>query len=82
MKKGMMISCKDATELVVRKSQEDLTGWNRFRLWFHLLMCKFCSLFEKQNRVIDELAASADEHPAGPMPEDTRERILKELLDR
>jgi hypothetical protein len=80
MKKGMMISCKDATELVIRKSHMELTRRDRFRLWFHLVMCKFCSLFEKQNKMIDELAAASDETAGEGMPAESREKMLRELL--
>jgi hypothetical protein len=79
MKKGMMISCKDATELVVKKSHEKLSGWDRFRLKFHLLMCKFCSLFEKHNAVIDSLAGQLNDDASEKLAETSREKILKEL---
>ena len=80
MKKGMMISCEDATELVIKKSQEKLSFWNKFRLAFHLAMCKFCSLFETQNKIIDSIASKMDD---GPVPEkmtdSSKERILQEI---
>ena len=79
MKKGMMISCRDATELVVKKSHEELSGWDRFRLKFHLLMCKFCSLFEKQNAVIDTLAGRLNDDASEKMEEDTKKKMLKDL---
>ena len=74
-----MISCEDATELVIRKSQEKLNFWNKFRLMFHLAMCKFCSLFEKQNAIIDQLAAGLDEKEPEKMPEQVRQKIMKEV---
>jgi hypothetical protein len=79
MKKGMMISCEDTTELVIRKSQEKLSLWNKYRLMFHLAMCKFCSLFEKQNSIIDQLAANLDEKQPEKMPEPVRQNIMNEL---
>jgi hypothetical protein len=79
MKKGMMISCKDATELAVRQSHEKLNRWNRFRLKFHLIMCKFCSLFEKQNKDIDVIASELDDHIEEKMPDHIKKKILQEL---
>lgn len=79
MKKGMMISCEDATELVVKKSHESLKFWDRFRLMFHLAMCRFCSLFEKQNKIIDAMAAQMDETIPEKMPEATKQKILQEI---
>ena len=54
MKNGIMITCKDATHLVVKKNHEALNMWDKMRLFMHLSMCKFCSLFEKHNKIIDE----------------------------
>lgn len=76
-----MISCEDATELVIRKSHEELNFWNKFRLMFHLAMCKFCSLFEKQNKVIDTMASKLDEAIPEKMSEPVKERILHEISE-
>ncbi len=54
MKKGIMLSCEDTTFLVVKKDQEKLGMWDRMRIFMHLSMCKYCSLFAKQNKFIDE----------------------------
>jgi hypothetical protein len=79
MKKGMMISCKDATELAVRQSHEKLNRWDRFRLKFHLLMCKICGLFEKQNKDIDVIASELDDQVNEKMPDHTKQKILQKL---
>lgn len=79
MKKGMMISCEDTTELVIKKSQEKLSFWNKFRLGFHLAMCKFCRLFEKQNKIIDTIASKMDEPLPQKMAETSKQRILEKL---
>ena len=79
MKKGLMITCKDATQLVVKKNHEVLNMWDRMRLLMHLSMCRFCSLFEKQNRIIDEHAAKLDEISPTHMTQDSKEKILHEL---
>lgn len=76
-----MISCEDATELVVRKSHEKLSLWNKFRLMFHLAMCKFCSLFEKQNAIIDRVARDLDESQPQELPTEARKKILSGLSE-
>ncbi|MEZ5083493.1 MAG: hypothetical protein R2750_08595 [Bacteroidales bacterium] len=80
MNKGMMISCEDATKLVIMKSQERLSGWNVFRLALHLAMCKFCSLFQKQNSAIDDAAKELDNHRHFHLPENAKHRIMDEIL--
>jgi hypothetical protein len=79
MKKGLMITCKDATQLVVKRNHETLSMWDRMRLKMHLSMCRFCSLFEKQNRIIDEQVAKLDEISPAHMPGESKEKILHEI---
>jgi len=79
MKNGIMITCKDATHLVVKKNHEALNMWNRMRLIMHLSMCRFCSLFEKQNKIIDEQTAKLDEVSPAHMTKDSKEKVLHEL---
>ena len=75
----MMISCKDATELVIRKSEEKLSMGNKFRLMLHLAMCKFCSMFAKQNKIIDAMASGLDDKVPDKMPESAKQKILHEI---
>lgn len=48
----VMITCSDATLYVSKKEEGKLSLLNRFKLLLHLAICKFCRLFEKQNRFI------------------------------
>lgn len=80
MKKGMMISCKDATKLVIKQSEEELSGWDKFRLAFHLAICKFCKLFQKQNKMIDESIKELVKHTHEHLNESAKKRIIEEVL--
>jgi len=79
MKNGMMMSCKEATEMVIRKSEEKLSMGNQLRLMVHLAMCKFCSMFEKQNKIIDAMATELDDKFPEKMPESAKQKILHEI---
>ncbi|MDZ4712451.1 MAG: hypothetical protein SGI89_09010 [bacterium] len=48
----IMIGCKEATLLMVMDEESKLSFSARCRLIVHLTLCKFCKLFEKQNRFI------------------------------
>lgn len=50
-----MITCKEASEISVKKSIEKLTfsEWIQHRL--HLMVCKYCKLFQMQQTWIDSL---------------------------
>jgi len=79
MKKGIMLSCEDTTHLVVKKAYEKLSMWDKMRLFMHLRMCKYCSLFEKQNKFIDEQVAKLDEASINDLSQETKEKILKDI---
>jgi len=79
MKKGIMLSCEDTTHLVVKKAYEKLSMWDKMRLFMHLGMCKYCSLFEKQNKFIDEQVAKLDEASINDLSQETKEKILKDI---
>jgi Putative zinc-finger len=44
----MMLTCKQASELLSQSLDRPLTWGERFRLRFHLLICKFCKRFWQQ----------------------------------
>jgi len=51
----MMISCKKAAELTCQSLDRPLSPWERFKLWFHLTMCKRCAAFRKQCEELEAL---------------------------
>ncbi|MCD4731312.1 MAG: hypothetical protein K8R74_11970 [Bacteroidales bacterium] len=79
MKKGIMLSCEDATHLVVKKAYEKLSLWDRMRIFMHLSMCKYCSLFEKQNKFLDDQVAKLDEASQSKLDQDTKTKILEDI---
>jgi hypothetical protein len=53
--KKFMITCKEATMISVKKADISVPLMDRLRLFMHLLICQYCRLFEKQNKIIDKL---------------------------
>jgi hypothetical protein len=45
---GLMITCKEATELINRREEGKISYLDKVKLFIHLLMCKFCSAYNKQ----------------------------------
>lgn len=74
-----MISCEEATAMVVKNYSEPLTIGDRLRLLLHHAMCRFCALFAKQNKIIDEAAMHLDETVSHTMSESTKAKILREI---
>ena len=48
-----MMNCKEATLLIVKKQEGKLSWGDKIRLRFHVMMCKFCKLFENDVQLID-----------------------------
>lgn len=49
----LRINCKEATQLVVMHELGQLLIKQRLALWMHLLICKFCRLFNSQSKAIN-----------------------------
>jgi hypothetical protein len=79
MKMGLMLSCKDASELIVKRDAEELKFYDRMRLMMHLSMCKFCALFEKQNDFINSNIKALDNTIVKEFQPDSKEKILESL---
>jgi Putative zinc-finger len=51
---GHLVSCKDATHLVSKMQDGQLTAVQRWKLKWHLAVCTMCMTFEKQMRFLRE----------------------------
>ncbi len=79
---GLMLSCKETSELIIKKDTEELKFYDRMRLMMHLSMCKFCSLFEKQNEFINSNIKALDDNVVKEFPEDSKVRIYDNLKSK
>ncbi len=82
-----MLSCKDVTRLVSESLDRDLPWYRRLGVWFHLMMCKYCSRYSRQLHALRHLLHCAAEKERAPdyeppekLPDAASERI-KRLLD-
>ncbi|UCG50918.1 MAG: hypothetical protein JSW58_12050 [Candidatus Latescibacterota bacterium] len=82
----MMINCKESA---IRSSQlrdQQLKGMRKIELWYHLLICKFCRIYDKQirmlgklSRLIGETSSCAAGPPDAKLSEDAKSRIKKSI---
>lgn len=86
----MMLNCRDATKLLSESLERPLPLSRRMGLKAHLMMCRFCSRFEKQltfmQKVIrrHEKQCQEEENPSPDSPclsRDARERMKRALRD-
>jgi len=81
-----MLSCKNVTQLISESMDTSLPIGKRIGVRVHLLMCKFCSRYERQLLLIRETVrriAATEEKPGEPpgetLSEEAKERIRKFL---
>ena len=80
-----MLSCKDVTQLLSESMDASLPIGKRIGVRLHLLICKFCSRYERQLLLIRETArrlAAIDDTPGETLSAEARERIRKALANR
>lgn len=53
----MMGSCKEASELSVKKSYDGLSFTENLKFRLHTKMCKACLAYHKQNEMLDKKIA-------------------------
>jgi len=54
------MSCAKATYLLAKKGSSTLSLWERFRLFSHLGICRFCRRFKRQTEFLQENAANSE----------------------
>ncbi|MBS1772429.1 MAG: hypothetical protein JST82_06200 [Bacteroidetes bacterium] len=52
--KRLMLSCEQASFLIVKKEEKNLSVKERMLLWMHLSMCSLCKMFAIQNKFISD----------------------------
>ena len=54
----MKIKCKDAKMICDKSQYKDCTTWQRIKLEFHLLFCKSCKKYSKDNVKLTKMIQS------------------------
>lgn len=80
------ISCEEFDEKLDDFLDGELSGWNRFRMWFHKLICRACALYAagyaKTVRVLKSTFDDKDDQAADEnVPEDLIQEILGHKLE-
>ena len=83
-----MLRCREISKLVSESMERDLPLRTRMQLWMHLAMCRMCSGFDRQIRLLRRAARENPERlapdgsaPEAKLPEQARERIKAALRD-
>ncbi|HWB24470.1 MAG TPA: hypothetical protein VG738_03275 [Chitinophagaceae bacterium] len=73
------ITCKQATEFIVKREEGKLSLKNRVLLWLHFGVCSFCKLFSKQSRLIGKNAKHIHQHLTETLTPEEKEKIVLSL---
>ena len=75
------MNCKEATEASIRKTDGKIGLGERIQLWMHLLACKYCTLFSKQQEWLNKSLSKYSDQNANFSAEekDTMNQQLKNL---
>ena len=81
MKQLIHISCKKATYLVSKNEEHRLTllEWARFQ--FHLAICSYCKLFQKQTKLIGDNIKHSHEFTDLKLSDSIKAKINEQLID-
>ena len=76
----MMLSCDKATFFITKRDYQKLSCKENLQLKMHLMGCKLCRAFNKQNAVITEkLNALREDPPKAELSESRRVEIQQAL---
>jgi len=76
-----MLHCREITKLVSESMERELSFRQRMNVWMHLAMCRLCSAFARQLRLLRRAAHDNPER-LGPDPSDPTARLSEEACER
>lgn len=77
---NMRITCKSATEYIVKKEEGKITIKQRVLLFIHLIECKLCKRFNIQNRLLNKVLVNKVEQNA-TLSSDQKEVIVQKMQE-
>ena len=78
----MVNSCKKTTELIDKKFIATLTLKERIQLFFHKSMCKTCTSYEHQSKVIDSAVSNLlhdNSEINAELPQERKQKIIDKI---
>lgn len=76
---GLHIDCKTATKMIAQKEDGKLSLKKRIQLIIHLFICKICSLFYKQNKMLVMSVPLMEKKSAASLSEKEKQQMIEVL---
>ena len=76
----LMISCRQATEMLAKKEEGKVSFANLFRLWYHTFICTCCKKFTKQDKlIVNHLKKITDNMPTTSLTDKEKNEMIEKL---
>ena len=75
----MMISCREATLILLEQEERKLPLKERIQLQMHLAFCRFCRIFKKQNKLLSDAAKKMQDHIHDTLSDADKEEMVKKM---
>ena len=78
-----MLDCQQASQLISKSLDRQLSWRERFAVRLHLLICKYCKRFSQQlitmRKALNRLSQSIENNPDIRLPSETKNRIASSI---
>lgn len=78
----LMLSCETATFYITKKEYQKLSCKENLQLNMHLMGCKFCRAFNKQNSFLSEKISTLKEHPPVEKLSENKRAEIRNAMDK
>ena len=75
----LQITCKQATEYIIKREEGKLPFKQRILLWLHFCICGFCKFFSKQSKFIGKNAENLHNHVNESLSQSDKEKMIASL---
>jgi hypothetical protein len=76
----MKISCEEASHICTKSQYKEASFWEILKLRIHILYCKACAKYSKQNGTLTSLCDKAELNVLSEEDKECMKRDLKEKL--
>jgi hypothetical protein len=80
----MLLSCKEATYLIEKRTVYPLSFIERCRLYIHVRLCVVCNVYQHQSKTIEKALAkwiNSEGNSKDVLPPKTKEEIIEKIKE-
>lgn len=78
----LMLNCEQATFLITKEMSGNITFSEKIKMQFHLMACKYCRLFKKQSRFLNDSVEHLHRHSNENLPDSKLDDARKEAMEQ